>query len=96
MRRNTNKLGFGFLLGLAIPLLIFVAVFLAGKKEIALSDYLYNLWKLGAFLKVMSLCVLPNLALFLYFYRVKYDFAARGVLMATFVFAFVVMLSKLL
>lgn len=87
-------MGFGFLLGMAIPLLIFVAVFLAGKKELALSDYLYNLWKLGAFLKVMSLCVLPNLGLFLYFYRIKYDYAARGVLLATFVFAFIVMLSK--
>lgn len=89
-------MGLGFSLGMGIPVFVFVAIFVASKKDIALSDYLYNLWELGAFLKIMSLCVLPNLGLFLYFYRIKYDYAARGVLMATFVYAFVVMLSKVL
>lgn len=93
-RKNRNKLGFGFSMGMLVPALVFFVLYFFSKREISLGDYLISLWRLGAFLKIMSLSVLPNLILFLHFYRKKYDLAARGVLMATFVYAFVVILSK--
>ncbi|WP_372775167.1 hypothetical protein [Mangrovibacterium sp.] len=92
--RNRNKMGFGFSLGMLFPVVAFCAFYFLSKQEVPLSDYLISLWRLGALLKIVSLCVLPNLILFLYFYRIKYDMSARGVLMATFVYAFVIVLSK--
>ena len=94
--KNRNKLGFGFLLGLGLPLVVFIILYFLSKQEVSLTDYLVSLWRLGALLKIMSLSVLPNLILFLHFYRIKYDLAARGVLMATFFYAFVVILSKVI
>ncbi|WP_163708218.1 hypothetical protein [Mangrovibacterium lignilyticum] len=95
-RKNRNKLSFGFTLAMLLPMVVFVVLYFLSKREITLGEYLVSLWRLGAFLKIMSLCVLPNLILFLHFYRIKYDLAARGVLMATFFYAFVVVLSKAL
>ncbi|PTN09954.1 hypothetical protein C8N47_103251 [Mangrovibacterium marinum] len=86
----------GFVPGLIIPLVVFVLLYFFSKQEVSLSEYLQTLWQLGALLKILSLCVLPNLLLFLNFYRQKYDLAARGVIMATFVYAFAVMLVKVL
>jgi len=94
--KNRNKLVVGFLLGLGLPLVVFIVLYFLSKQEVSLTDYLLSLWRLGALLKIMSLSVLPNLILFLHFYRIKYDLAARGVLMATFFYAFVVVLSKVI
>jgi len=47
------------------------------------------------FFKILSLCVFPNLAFFLFFYRSKYDMAARGIIMATFMYAFLVLIAKM-
>jgi hypothetical protein len=56
--------------------------------------YLRNVWQMKIFLKILSLCVFPNLGFFFLFYRLKYDMAARGVIMATFMYAFFVMVGK--
>ena len=94
--RNRNKLSAGFFPALILPVVIFFGLYFFSKREVMLSEYLVSLWHLGALLKILSLCVLPNLILFLHFYRIKYDMAARGVLMGTFVYAFIVVLSKVI
>jgi len=94
MRKNRNKLAAGFWPAIALPAVIFVILYFFSKREIGLGEYFVSLWKLGALIKIVSLCVLPNLILFLNFYRLKYDLAARGVLMATFLYAFLVMITK--
>lgn len=94
--KNRNKLRVGFVLGLGLPLVVFMVLYFLSKQEVSLTDYLLSLWRLGALLKIMSLSVLPNLILFLHFYRIKYDLAARGVLMATFFYAFLVVFSKVI
>ena len=48
------------------------------------------------FLKILSLSVFPNLGLFFIFYKQKKDMAARGVILATFMYAFLVMIAKLI
>lgn len=91
-----DKIKFGFWLGLLIPLLFFALVFLFKNDDKQFSQYISSLWTFNVLVKILSLCVLPNLFLFLFFIRKKYDWAARGVLMATFVYAFAVLFSKLL
>lgn len=94
MKKNRNKLVWGFFPALILPLVVFVVLYFINKKDVSLMEYLETLWHLGALLKILSLCVLPNLLLFLLFYRLKYDLAARGVIMGTLVYALLVMLSK--
>ena len=65
--KNRNKLVVGFLLGLGLPLVVFIVLYFLSKQEVSLTEYLLSLWRLGALLKIMSLSVLPNLILFLHF-----------------------------
>ncbi len=96
-RKRKNKfdvLGFGLLSGMVLPLVIFMAIYLVSEQSVAFSVYLKSLWQLNALLKVGSLSVLGNLAIFWIFLSMKYEKAARGVLGATLLYAFVVLISK--
>ncbi len=86
----------GWLLGTIVPMIIFYITYEVKYSEMEFSVYLRNIWDMKIFLKLLSLCVFPNLAFFLLFYRQKYDMAARGVIMATFMYAFVVLIGKLI
>ena len=95
--RKTNRhdrIFTGWLLGSLMPLIFFLAIYLVKFSETEFRVYLNNLWYMKVFFKIMSLCVFPNLVFFLVFYRMKYDMAARGVIMATFIYAFLVMFAK--
>ncbi|MDX9880911.1 MAG: hypothetical protein RBS73_02520 [Prolixibacteraceae bacterium] len=94
-RNKYDQVQFGFLPGLLGPLLVFVIVFLVQGNDQPFSEYIKNLWTFDVLIKLLSLCVFPNLLLFVFFIRKKYDRAARGVLMATFIYAFAVLFSKL-
>ena len=85
----------GWLLGTIVPLIIFLITYEVKYSEVEFSAYLKGLWQMKIFLKILSLCVFPNLGFFLLFYRLKYDMAARGVIMATFMYTFLVLIAKL-
>ncbi len=95
-RNKIDQIKFGFLPGLFMPMLVFIIVFLIKGESQPLSQYISGLWIFDVLIKLLSLCVFPNLLLFLFYIQKKYDRAARGVLMATFIYAFVVLFSKLL
>ncbi len=95
-RNRFDRILTGWLLGTIVPLIIFLITYQVKYSEMEFSVYLRNMWNMKIFLKILSLCVSPNLAFFLLFYRQKYDMAARGVIMATFMYAFVVLLGKLI
>lgn len=94
LEKNINKIKFGFWPGLILPMIVFLLMYGAKSKDLSFLDYLNGLWQFQILIKLLTLCVLPNLLLFLYFIRMKYDMAARGVLMSTFVYAFLVIISK--
>jgi len=96
-KNNRNKLdtvGTGLLVGLLLPLIIFLFVYLVRAPEISFSEYLKGLWRVHALIKIGSLCVFANLAAFWGFLKMKHERAARGVLGATLLYAFVVLISK--
>ena len=94
-KHKFDRMQFGFWPGLLMPLLVFAIVYLIKGECQPFSQYIKGLWAFNILIKLLSLCVFPNLLLFLFFIRKKYDWAARGVLMATFIYAFVVLFSKL-
>lgn len=98
-RKNKNKydlFGLGMLAGMLLPPIIFIVVYFVGEQSVSFITYLKSLWKLNALLKVGSLCVFANLSIFWVYLWLKYERAARGVLGATLIYAFVVLISKAL
>ncbi len=94
-RRNRfDNTGIGFLVGFVLPLAVFFVVYLFGNNDVSFADYLTGLWKLQALIKLGSLCVFLNSAVFMGFIQLKFEKAARGVLGATIIYAIVVLISR--
>jgi hypothetical protein len=95
-RTRYDRILTGWVLGTIVPLIIFMITYEVKYNEMEFSVYLRNIWNMKLFLKILSLCVFPNLGFFFIFYRLKYDMAARGVIMATFMYAFLVLIAKVM
>jgi len=95
-RRKNDKMIVGFAMGILLPFFIFIMIYLVRYPEVPLFEYMSSLWQFEALLKILSLCVIPNLFVFLLYIRRKMDLAARGVLAATFIYAFIVFASKII
>ena len=95
-RNRYDRIFTGWLIGIMAPLIIFLIVYQVKYSGMEFTVYLRNVWQMKIFLKILSLCVFPNLGFFFLFYRMKYDMAARGVIMATFMYAFFVLFAKLI
>ncbi len=96
-RRKKNKFdntGIGLFVGFLLPVIIFFTVYFFGEKEVSFTNYIKNLWYLQALVKLGSLCVFANSAVFMGFIKLKYDKAARGVLAAIIIYAFAVLISR--
>jgi hypothetical protein len=96
-RRKTNRfdnVGIGFLIGFILPLIVFFVVYLIGETDISVAEYIKNLQKLNVLIKLGSLCVFVNSAVFMGFIKLKHEKTSRGILGATIVYAFVILISR--
>jgi hypothetical protein len=87
LKRKNDKLSTGFISGFLLPLGMLFLFYVGKYSEVDPIVFLKNLWQLKILIKILSLCAFPNLVLFLYYYRKKLDLAARGVIMATLLYA---------
>ena len=85
------------LIGL-IPALILPALTLVGfwiiKSDRGFIDFLSYFQKMNMLSKVVSLTAIPNLLLFFVFIWTKRNFSARGVIFATLLLAFIMLILK--
>jgi hypothetical protein len=96
-RRRNNRFdnfGIGFLIGFILPFIVFVVVYFLGDREVSIIDYTKSLQKLNVLIKLGSLCVFVNSGAFLGMIKLKLEKTARGILGATIIYAFVVLISK--
>ena len=94
-RKNRfDQIGLGFLIGFTLPVLVFLIVYLAGNNDVSFFDYVKGLWYLQALVKLGSLCVFLNSAVFMLFIKLKYEKTARGILGATILYALIVLISR--
>ena len=96
-RRKQKKLdntGIGLLIGFLIPVLVFFIVYLFGERNVSLADYTKSLWQLQVLVKLGSLCVFVNSGVFMGFIQLKFEKTARGILAATIIYAFIVLISR--
>ena len=95
-RSRFDRILIGWFIGTLVPLIIFLVTYLVKYGQLDFVVFLKDLWQMKMLLKLMSLCVYANLGIFFLFYRLKYDMASRGVIMATFMYAFLVLIAKLI
>ncbi len=94
MTSKVNNVRLGLLLGLLAPALTMLIVYLVGFADYGFNELIDLLLSKKVFTKLLSLCVIPNLALFFLFLNKNYYYSARGVLLATVLFALFVFITK--
>ncbi len=96
-RRKTNRfdnISIGFLIGFVLPVVVFFVVYLIGKNDISVAEYIKSLQQLNVLIKLGSLCVFLNSAVFMGFIKLKFEKTARGILGATIIYAFAILISR--
>lgn len=93
-RNRFDRTAIGLLIGFTLPIVVFFVVYLFGNNSVSFLNYMKGLWNLQALVKLGSLCVFLNSAVFMGFIKLKLEKAARGVLGATIFYAILVMISR--
>ena len=96
LSRRWNKFWTGLALGIALPLMIFFLVFLIGYSKMPFGEFLKFAFVIRALPKILSLCAIPNLAIFYLFLNKEYWYATRGVITATLLCTLAVVAIKIL
>jgi hypothetical protein len=91
-----DKLAAGAIAGLLLPFLVALIVFLAAKGNPSLHTWFMKISDADLVTKVITLCVFPNVIIFLIFNHFDMLKASRGVLGVTIMWAAVVFGVKLL
>ncbi len=94
MKSKVDNLKLGLLLGILAPVLTMLIIYLIQFSSYDLNELVNMLVLKKVFTKIVSLCVIPNLALFFLFLNKNYYYSARGILMATVIFALFVFITK--
>ena len=93
MNRNIPILG--FFIGLLLPVLGFLIVYLIMGSGDGLGEFVGDMFKFKdiAALRI-TLSILINIATFIYYTNKRLDHTARGILIATMLYALLVILVK--
>ncbi|MFT6200785.1 MAG: hypothetical protein ACJAQ2_002571 [Vicingaceae bacterium] len=94
MTKKFDKIWIGTLAGIVLPLIVMGIVYFSSYGYLTVPQFLRKMVFASIILKLLSLCAVINLGAFFLFYRVELDKAARGVIFATMVLAFVVVVDK--
>ena len=86
----------GFLSGFVFPLLTGAVIYLYSSGRMSLGSYLARIAESGIITHSITLCVFPNVFIFLVFNRIDMLRAARGTLAITIVWAVIVFAVKFL
>lgn len=95
MQLKIDKQWVGILLGGIAPVLTFYAIYLFGYSSLKLITISELIATKGLFSRILSLAVIPNIAIFFLFIWKNKLSAARGVLAATMIYAIVVFAIKI-
>ena len=91
--KKFNSLLTGLIPALVLPVLTLLAFWLI-KSDRGFVDFLQHFQQMDMLSKVVSLTAIPNLLLFFLFIWTNRNFSARGVIFATLLLAFVMLILK--
>lgn len=84
----------GLIPGLVLPVLTILGFWMV-NSESSFVDFLVQFQQMAMLSKVVSLTAIPNLLLFFIFIWTNRNFSARGVIFATLILAFFMLILKL-
>jgi hypothetical protein len=96
MKRKTDNIWLGLTAGIVLPFLVMFIFYLSSYAYLTVPTFLRNMVFSAIFFKVLSLCAIINLGTFFLFYQTKNDRSARGVIFATLIFAFAVIINQVM
>lgn len=91
-----NDVRLGLLIGLLVPAVTVLVFYQVRFGHMGIGEFLRTMDTARLLSSILSLCAIPNLLVFFIFIWTNMLYLARGVLMATFVFALVVVAVKYL
>lgn len=95
-REKYNRLGTGLISGMILPLVIGLIVYLVSSHGMSPGAYALRLKEAGIITHSISICVFPNIIIFLIFNRLDMLRAVRGTLAITIIWAIMVFTVKFL
>ncbi len=96
MKEQTKGIITGVVVGIIAPPVAFYLFCRISFPDISVYDQLLSYIRRNVLTHVISLSVIINLALFFIFLRMNKEFISRGILGATFLYAFTVLILKLI
>jgi len=95
MQLKIDRQWIGLVLGIVVPSITFFGIYLFGYPGKNLISFYELITARGFFPQILSLAVIPNVAVFFIFIWTDKLSAARGVLAATFIMAILVFALKI-
>lgn len=94
MKSLINNSYVGTLLGLVIPILsIFIVYWMNSRHEMSISQFINGVLVLKIYVKMMTVSVyFGNVVCFFLFIKLDWLKAARGVLLATIIYTFIILM----
>lgn len=89
-----NSFIIGTLVGILMPIIVFVLYYIIRFEEVEFGDYIKWLIESEKIINVMSLSVAPNLISFMFFVKRDKLKSGRGVLFATILFGVLIFVIK--
>lgn len=93
-KENFDRMWVGTVLGIAVPFVSLLIYQALKFDSLSFVEFLRSYFRMGILSHVISLAVIPNLIVFFLFIHTDLLKSARGVLLATFLFAFTVLLLR--
>jgi len=94
LTRRWNNFWIGLALGIFLPLVTFLLVYQIGYSDTPFCEFLQYAFVIKALAKILSVCVIPNLAVFYLFLNKEYWYTTRGVITATILYTVGVVVLK--
>lgn len=91
-----DKVLTGLIAGFVFPFIVGIVIYLFSQGHLSLQDYLARIWNSNIITHSITLCVFPNILIFLLFNRYDMLRASRGMLAITIVWAILVFGIKFL
>ncbi len=84
----------GVVAGILAPMITMAIIYMVSFNALNFSDYLNYLFKIQVLSKLISLCAVPNLAVFFIFMKLDWLNPAKGVILSTLLFGFLIIALK--
>lgn len=95
LKQNLNNTITGLLSGIFLPVVVFIIIYFVLSNQITMSNFMQFLMERKIQGHFISISIIPNLLVFFIFIWSNKIKAARGVLLSTFLWAFVILAIRL-